>query len=219
MRTFFKQKKFVGLWATFAYLDDFCDAIQTLRQKGFKDLSTHSPFPRHEIFEALGNPQSRVPFITLGFGAVGVIVAYSMASWMTLDWVLPVSSKPLVSIPPYTIIAFELMILLSAYGTLTGIVVLAARETLKKGFPKSVAYQGYNRFSGDRFGLIVRCSVADFKAVNAVLTKFMAEEIHRENSIDTTTQTTETVQVANATADSENNPTSAHTTTNPSVDS
>lgn len=181
MLSFIKRKKFEGLWATFEYLDDFCDVIKALRKEGFKDLTTHSPFPRHEVFEALGNPQSRVPFITLGFGAMGVIIAYTMASWMTLDWVLPVSSKPLVSIPPFTIIAFELMILLSAYGTLTGIVVLALRETLKKGFPQSAEYRGYNRFSGDRFGLVVRCATADFDAVKTKLNEFQAEVIYEES--------------------------------------
>ena len=174
-------KNFKGNWATFEYLDDFCSAIQRIRQSGYEDVSTLSPCPRHEIDHALGEPQSRVPFFTLIFGLIGMTTAYVLTSWITLDWVLPVSSKPLVSIPPFTVIAFELTVLSGAYGTMIGVVLLIAFDTLRKSFPRSEAYKNYGRFTLDRFGLVVRCKTAeDQKKIEAILKNSLAEEIHHE---------------------------------------
>ena len=67
------KKKFSGVWATFEYLDDTCEAIKELKNENFNHITTHTPCPRHEIDHALGDPQSRVPFVTvigslIGFG-------------------------------------------------------------------------------------------------------------------------------------------------------
>lgn len=175
------KKSFCGFWASFEYLDDFCNSIKELRSKNYKGITTYSPCPRHEILEALGNPQSRVPFFTLCFGALGVFTAFTLASWMSLDWVLPVSNKPTLSIPPFIIIAFELMVLLGVYGTMLGIVLLSIRETKKYAFPSSQNFKKYSRFSGDRFGLVVRCDKTKFAVVKKIIEKYQPEEIHNES--------------------------------------
>ena len=174
------KKKFCGLWASFQYLDDFCNTIKELRKIGATKITTYSPCPRHEIFVALGNPVSRVPFFTLCFGALGVTIAYTMTSWMSLDWILPVSNKPIVSIPPFTIIAFELMVLFGAYGTMFGIVLLAIRETRRYAFPKSNKFKNYGRFTHDRFGLVVRCDKSDLDKLEKIIKKHQPEEVNRE---------------------------------------
>ena len=175
------KKEFCGFWASFQYLDDFCNSIKELRSKNYKQITTYSPCPRHEIISALGNPQSRVPFFTLCFGVLGVLIAYILASWMSLDWVLPVSNKPTISIPPFTIIAFELMVLLGVYGTMIGIAFLAIRETKKYVFPQSKKFREYNRFSGDRFGLVVRCDKKKFEVVKKIIQQHQPEEIYNES--------------------------------------
>ncbi|MBF0433683.1 MAG: DUF3341 domain-containing protein, partial [Fibrobacteria bacterium] len=121
------KKKFCGVWATFEYLDDLCGVIKKLRRQGYYDLTTHTPCPRHEIREALGNPESRVPFITLLMGILGVILAFLMCGWMSLEWVLPVSGKTILSVPPFAIIGFELAILFAAFGTLAGMYLLGLK--------------------------------------------------------------------------------------------
>ena len=170
------NKKFCGVWATFQYLDDFCNAIKELRNQDKKKITTYSPCPRHEIFDALGNPVSRVPFFTLAMGILGVITAYSLTSWMSLDWVLPVSNKPIVSLLPYTIIAFEMMVLLGAYGTMIGVAFLAIRETRKYSFPQSSKFKNYDRFTHDRFGLVVRCEKEELVKLEKIIKKHQPEE-------------------------------------------
>ncbi|MGK0288733.1 MAG: hypothetical protein ACI86H_000152 [bacterium] len=175
------SKNFTGVWATFEYLDDMCGAIKEARKNGHEQLTTHSPCPRHEIDHALGDPQSRVPFFTLIMGLLGVTTAFMMAGWMSLDWVIPVSGKTILSIPPFAVIGFELTVLFGAYGTMAGMFLLALKDTLKTPRPTSDAYKNYNGFTRDRFGVVVPCSSSDLEKVEEIMNKFSAEEVTRED--------------------------------------
>jgi hypothetical protein len=172
--------KFTGVWGTFAYIDDAAAAIAALRTQG-KDYSVLTPCPRHEFVDAMGDPQSRLPFIVLFCGAAGIFFGYGFPSWTALDWVLPVSAKPIVGIPSFTIIGFELMVLLSGIGAALSIVALGHIDLLRKKLPGSPRFKDYNRFSVDRFGVVVRCGAGDADGVEALLRKHQAEEVVRES--------------------------------------
>lgn len=170
---------FQGVWGTFEFLDDTAGAIEALREQG-EDISVYSPCPRHEIETALGNPQSKIPFVTLIFGAVGIFFGYALPTWTAMDWVLPVSSKPIVSIPPFTIFAFELMVLLGGVSTAFAIFLMGNFVLSRKKMPKSEQFKNYNRFSGDRFGVVVRCSSENADKVEKILRDHHSEEVVRE---------------------------------------
>ena len=174
------SKQFSGVWATFEYLDDCCHAITELRDSGFQKLTTHAPCPRHEIDHALGDPQSRVPFFTLAGMFFGNLLAITIMTIMSIDWVLPVSGKPIVSVPIMAPVFFELSVLMSIYFTTIGMVGLIVRDVKKHPFPQSESYKQYPRFTRDRFGIIVPCTQHDLDKVEGILTKFQAEEVNRE---------------------------------------
>ncbi len=175
------SKSFSGVWATFEYLDDTCSAIEELRKKGYNQITTHTPCPRHEIDHALGNPQSRIPFFTLLGAFVGFGLAIFIIVKMTLMWILPVSGKPVVSIPIMGPIAFELSVLLSIYFTIGGLILLIARDTFLNSKPQSKKYKTYNRFMRDRFGIVVPCNNDSLKDVEFIFKTHQAEEINIEN--------------------------------------
>jgi len=129
---------------------------------------------------AMGEPVSRIPFVTLLFGGMGIFFGYSLPSWTSLDWVLPVSGKPIVSIPPYTVFGFELMVLLGGVSTAVGIFLMGAYESFKTKMPSSEKYKSYNRFTNDRFGVIVRCSESDGKKIEKLMKDHKAEEVVSE---------------------------------------
>ena len=175
------KSKFQGVWATFEFLDDFCDSISQLKQNNIHSLTAHSPCPRHEIDHALHQADSRVPFFTLIFGIIGTLTGFVLATWISLDWVLPVSNKPIISIPPFVVIMFELAILFGAYGTATGILALIFKDTKKRCFPQSEKYIKYSQFTIDRFGLVVRCNNEDqYDTIKNILEINNAEEINIE---------------------------------------
>jgi len=173
------KRAFKGVWGSFEYLDEACAVIEALRREG-KDLSVMSPFPHHELHHAMGEPQSRIPFVTLIFGGLGIFFGYALTSWTALDWVLPVSGKPTVSIPPYTIFAFELMVLLGGVFTAIGIFVMGAMDLARKRLPRSERFLSYGRFSNDRFGVVVRCEQAEAEAVEKLMREHHVDEVVRE---------------------------------------
>lgn len=173
------RRPFKGIWGSFAHVDEAAAVVTALRGEG-KDYSVLSPCPRHELYDAMGRPSSRLPWITLVFGALGIFFGYGFPSWTALDWVLPVSQKPIVGIPAFTIIGFELMVLLGGLSTAAAIFILGHYELFRFRMPQSPAFKAYNRFSNDRFGVVVRCEEADAAGVEQLMREHSAEEVVRE---------------------------------------
>ena len=172
-------KSFNGVWGTFEHIDEAAAVIRALRGEG-KKYSVFSPFYHHELHHAMGEPQSRVPFVTLVFGGVGIFFGYALPSWTALDWVLPVSSKPIVSIPTFTIFGFELMVLLGGVSTAVGIAVLSMISMARSKIPRSPAFKNYTRFSRDRFGVVVPCEAGEADRLEKLMRGHSAEEVVRE---------------------------------------
>jgi len=171
------MSKFTGVWAIFEYLDETTDTIEQVRQKGVQP-TVITPCPRHEIDHALGNPSTIVPWIALAFGALGCLIGFSLPAWTASDWVLPVSGKPILAIPPFTIIGFELTILFTAIHTLVGLAILGIIDSFR--FPIPIAAKRYPRFQRDRFGVVVRCDGTKIEEFKAIMKKNGAEEVHIE---------------------------------------
>ncbi|PCI30748.1 MAG: hypothetical protein COB67_00940 [SAR324 cluster bacterium] len=174
------SKKFSGVWGTFEFLDDTCSVVKELREMGYKKITTHAPCPRHELDHALGDPQSRVPFATLIGMFTGLGLAVVIMLYMTLDWILPVSGKPIISIPSMGPVAFELTVLTSIYFTMMAMVVLIIKDTKAHQFPQGKQYKEYNRFMRDRFGIVVPCPQGEVEKVESIFKKYQAEEVIRE---------------------------------------
>ena len=128
----------------------------------------------------MGDPGRPIPFVTLIFGALGIFFGFGMTAWMSMDWVLPVSGKPIVSIPAFTIFGFELMVLLGGVSTAIGIIVLGFIDLNRKRMPGSPAFKGYGRFSNDRFGVVVRCDETQAGSVEKLMKDHNVEEVVRE---------------------------------------
>lgn len=162
-----------GLVASFRYLDSLLEAIEQLRQKGYQDLQALSPVPHHAIDEALRKAPSPVRVFTLIGCLLGAITGFVLTIATSLHYPLVVGGKPILSIPAFLIIVFELTILFGGLFTLGGMLWNAR-------LPRVHIVPAYDpRFSEDRFGLWVRCAAQDFDAVAQVLDGTGAEEIHR----------------------------------------
>lgn len=112
--------------AEFATPDALVKATNELRLKGFQGMDTYSPYPLHGGSEALGLPPSRVPFIALGGGITGVCTALAMQTYMnTIDYPINVGGRPLLSLPAWVPITFELGVLLAAFGIFFGLLGLS----------------------------------------------------------------------------------------------
>ncbi len=100
-------------------------AAEKVRKAGYTKFDAHSPFPVHGMDAAMGLPDSKVGWIVFFSGLTGVSAAYLMMWWMGgVDYPLVVGGKPGFTLPSSVPIMFELMVLLSAFGALFGMLHL-----------------------------------------------------------------------------------------------
>ena len=147
------------------------EAAKKLRQRGFEELEIYSPVPSHELDHAVDEGPSRVRIFTLIGGLVGAISGYAMTIWMANNWPIMIGGKPFSSIPPYTIIAFELTILFGGVLTVLGLFAVGRLPRVK--FDRTYS----RRFSSEEFGLVVRCRGSDVAEVEALLRAQGAKEV------------------------------------------
>jgi len=168
-----RSKKVPGLLASFVHVDAAADAIRALRARGHKNMTVYSAAPNHEIEEALEQRVSPVRLITLIGGLTGCAAGFGMTIWMSHDWPVVVGGKPIGSIPPYVVIAFELTILLGALSTVAAVALFSILMG-KRG----VAYDP--RFSDDQIGIFVPASGDQAGNVEQMLRTAGAVEVRRE---------------------------------------
>jgi hypothetical protein len=106
---------------------DFLTKLKDLVKSGVdkKDIEILAPHPVHKAEEILGMKPSGVRVFTLVGGLVGAATGYLLPTFTVIDWPLISGNKPMISIPPFTIIAFELMILLGALSSFLGFILMA----------------------------------------------------------------------------------------------
>lgn len=158
----------------FTKVHDTIAAVRALREGGHdKYLEAFSPFPDHHLEDELyrGKPRSPVRIIVLLGGIIGCLGAFLFTSWMSIDYPLRVSAKPLVSIPAFVIVAFECTILLG------GILNFLSMFHFSR-IPLLFKPAGYRPvFSEGHFGLSVRVGKEESEEVGRTLSELGAEEV------------------------------------------
>lgn len=83
------------------------------------------PYPMHEIERILKLKTSPLRFFTLIGALVGLLSGFALTMGTVADWPLVTGGKPLMSIPAFLVIAFELTILFGAISSFVGFLILA----------------------------------------------------------------------------------------------
>jgi len=164
-----------GLLASYEYLDSTVDAITALRKAGFQPKA-YMPYPDHHVEHALGYDQSPVRVWTLVGGLTGAATGLAFTTWTSVDWPLVVGGKPIVSVPPYVIIVFELMVLFGALSTIIGLFVLSKLPNVKP----AIIYDP--EFTAGRFGVYVETDGARLDEARKILNAEQPAEL-REGEV------------------------------------
>ena len=90
-----------------------------------------TPFGVHELDEILPRGRSNVRFFGLLGAASGTVTGFAFTILTSLSWPLIVGGKPIVSLPPFLIIAFALTILFGALSTFAGFLLLSRLPGLR----------------------------------------------------------------------------------------
>jgi hypothetical protein len=139
-----------GILGTFDGVDAAAQTIERLRAARYRVITAFSPVPSHEIEHALAPPESPVRLFTLVGGLTGAALGFWLPTWTSINWPLVTGGKPIISIPAWIIIAFELTILFGALSTVAGLFINAR-------LPRTRLEQVYDpAFAEGRFGVLVR---------------------------------------------------------------
>lgn len=119
------KKKIHGVLAEFRNPKELVDAASLVEKSGYNKFDTYAPFPIHGMEKAMKLPESPLGWIVLGGGLTGGLGALTLMIWvMAFEWPLNISGKPLINIPIYVPITFELTVLLSAFAATFGMIAL-----------------------------------------------------------------------------------------------
>jgi len=128
-------------------------AAEKVRDAGFRRWDVFSPFPVHGMDRAMGLKNSKVGWFTFLGGVAGYTTGMLMIWWMNAyDYPIVVGGKPLFS-PIFSFpVAYELTILLGAFGSLFGMLFLNRLPRLYNPLFRSARF---TQVTHDKFFILV----------------------------------------------------------------
>jgi hypothetical protein len=119
------QKSLYGLMAEFADVNALVEAVKRTRAEGYRQIDAYTPFPVHELFEALSLNDRRVPLFVLLGGIVGCFAGFGLCYWVSvIAYPMNIGGRPLNSWPAFIPVTFEVTILVASITTLLTLIIL-----------------------------------------------------------------------------------------------
>src|SRR5262249_15687156 len=142
-----------GVMAEFETAGEILEAVRASRREGYRVMDAYTPYAVEGLASELGMPRTRVPFVVLTAGLVGVAVGFFMQYWsMAVDYPFNVGGRPENSWPVFIPIAFEVMVLVASFATLFGMLFL---NGLPRPHHPVFNVPRFARASQDRFFLCI----------------------------------------------------------------
>jgi hypothetical protein len=114
-----------GLMAEFDDPNALIEAARQARAAGYRRMDAYTPIPLHGLTEALGNPPTRLPWITFAGGLIGALGGYALQYYLSaIDYPMNVGGRPVHSWPAFIPIVFELTVLGASLASVLGMLAL-----------------------------------------------------------------------------------------------
>lgn len=111
--------------AEFDSATELVDAARAVRDAGYLKTDGFSPFPIHEMDEALGIKRSILPVLVFFGGITGLLLAVSLQVFIHyIDYPLNIGGRPYLSWISFVPPSFELTILLAGFTAVFGMLFL-----------------------------------------------------------------------------------------------
>ncbi|TLX77709.1 DUF3341 domain-containing protein [Labilibacter sediminis] len=117
-----KNNKFI----TGMFFDDkdLIEAIEKIQEKGVFIFDVRTPFPVHGLDDILKYKRSRLPRLGFVAGVLGAICAFLFQAWVfTEAWPINFGGKPLLSVPSFIPVTFEMAVLFAAISLVFGFLI------------------------------------------------------------------------------------------------
>ena len=142
-----------GLLAEFGTVTDMLEAVSRLREMGYRELETYTPFPVPGLERRLELQRSRVPLVVFIGGLLGAIAGYAI-QWYANVWHYPqnIGGRPVHSIPAFIPVTFESAVLGAGLAAFFGLLIVLR---LPRPWHPVFEVDGFERASVDRFWLAI----------------------------------------------------------------
>jgi hypothetical protein len=145
-----------GLMVEFLTAKEVLQATRRSREAGYRQMDAYTPYPVEGLAVELGMRKTRIPFVVLMGGLVGVCVGFFMQYYsMAVRFPLNVGGRPTNSWPAFLPIAFEVLILVAAFSAFLGMMFL---NGLPRPHHPVFNVPQFARSSQDRFFLCIEAT-------------------------------------------------------------
>lgn len=142
-----------GLIAEYDTPEDVVRAAEAARKAGYTKLDAYTPHPVEGLDDALALPPTRLGFVVLAVGLLGVAAGFGLQWFASVEFYpLNIGGRPLNSWPNFIVITFEITVLLSAF---TAGLVMLARNGLPRPYHPVFNTPGFERATRDGYYLCV----------------------------------------------------------------
>lgn len=151
-----------GLGAEFSSAGALLHAAQKIQSLGFRRWDVYSPFPIHGMDQAMNFKRSKVSLFSLLGGCTGLTTGFVLIYYTSaINYPLIVQGKPYFALEPSLPIFFELTILLTAFGTILGLLLLTLMPRLHHPV---FNWDRFKKVSDDGFFLVLESADPRFDA-------------------------------------------------------
>lgn len=139
--------------AEFASASALAGAIDALAREHYHDLETYAPFDLPELDVRLGRKRSRIGWLALAGGAIGLVAGYAIQWWANVhEYPLDIGGRPVHAVPAFIPSTFEATVLGAALAVFFGLLVWLRLPRLWAPIDEVA---GFDRASIDRFWIVL----------------------------------------------------------------
>ena len=119
------HKPLYGLMAEFSDPTALVAAAKRTHAEGYRKVDAYTPYPMHELFDALEINDRRLQLGVLGAGIAGAFAGFGLCYWtQVIAYPLNIGGRPFNSWPSFIPVTFEITILFAAFTTVIGMILL-----------------------------------------------------------------------------------------------
>jgi len=128
-------------------------AAEKVRDAGFTKTDAYSPFPIHEMDEALGIKRTILPYLVFCGGVCGLLLGLGLQYYThVIEYPIIVGGRPHFSLPAFVPPAYELTILLASFTAVIGMLLL---NGLPRPYHPVFNVPRFNLASREKFFLVI----------------------------------------------------------------
>ncbi len=163
------------LVAEFAEPEPMLEATKALRAEGWR-VELHSPFPVKGMKEALGLRERTVPHSFVIGGVAGAVGGFLIEAYANWAFPLDIGGRPLIAVPAFMMIVFELMVLGSV---LTGLATMFVRNRLPRLHHPLFDAERFHLASDNRFFVSLAVDGRDEGEARAALDRMRPASVEK----------------------------------------